>query len=207
MTRGSTLSRISRMNYVYPKISPTRTECTIGLVLARGFATKRTMCIVRTFDFLTKLFGQLEGPPIPGDHWASLMLQGGSLATMSSDDVTQEMTACYDIWVRIDENNWINVCTVNPPIQEHWSIGIWECDKFIYELTHSYMLVIYDQTTKEITSPGFQSMERSACSNWAMSYKESLVLIKREKPSDKQYDTSCEDDIVNVEIEIFEIVH
>lgn len=104
---------------------------------SRRFCNKeKNVYFIRTFDFSTELFGQLEGPPIPGDHWTSLMLRGSTLATMSSDDVTQEMTACYDIWVMIRENNWIKVYTVNPSIPSHWPVGIWEYDKFIFEHTN-----------------------------------------------------------------------
>lgn len=95
-----------------------------------------------------------EGLPIPGDHWVTLILRASSLATMSSKDVTEAMTAFYDIWVNIRENNWIKVYTVNPTIQSHWFIGIWEYDKFIYEQTPSCKVVFYDQTTKQVTSLG-----------------------------------------------------
>ncbi|XP_060182753.1 F-box/kelch-repeat protein At3g17530-like [Lycium barbarum] len=154
--------------------------------MSARFCDKETnVYFIRTFDFSTELFGELEGPPIPGDHWASLMLRGGSLATMSSDDVTHSMTACYDIWVRIRENNWIKVYTVNPAIPDHRPVGIWEYDKFLFELTQSNKLVFYDQTAKQGTNLGFQILELSSGSNWAMGYKESLVPIKKEKPTEK----------------------
>ncbi|WMV34332.1 hypothetical protein MTR67_027717 [Solanum verrucosum] len=140
---------------------------------------------IRTFDFSTELFGDFEGPPIPGEHWVTLFLRGGSIATMSSKDVTQAMTAFYDIWVNIRGNNWIKVYTVNPPITNHLCIGIWEYDKFIYELTPSCKVLFYDQTTKQVTSLGFEFDGIGFGSCWVLSYKESLVPVRKEKPSEK----------------------
>nr|XP_009790964.1 PREDICTED: uncharacterized protein LOC104238337 [Nicotiana sylvestris] len=152
---------------------------------SQRFCKEDNVYFIRTFDFATELFGEMTGPPIPGEHWASLMLRGGSLAAMSCDDVTQAMTANYGIWVRIRENNWIKAYTVNPPIPSHYPIGIWEYDKFIFELTQTCRLVFYDQTVKQVTSLGFHFYDLSCGSNWAISYKESLVPIKNEKPTDK----------------------
>ncbi|KAH0662250.1 hypothetical protein KY290_028217 [Solanum tuberosum] len=98
-----------------------------------------------------------NGPPIPGEHWVTLFLRGGSIATMSSKDVTQAMTAFYDIWY----------------------------DKFIYELTPSCKVLFYDQTTKQVTSLGFEFDGIGFGSCWVLSYKESLVPIRKEKPSEK----------------------
>ncbi|XP_016432857.1 F-box/kelch-repeat protein At3g17530-like [Nicotiana tabacum] len=152
---------------------------------SQRFCKEDNVYFIRTFDLATELFGEMTGPPIPGEHWASLMLRGGSLAAMSCDDVTQAMTANYGIWVRIRENNWIKAYTVNPPIPSHYPIGIWEYDKFIFELTQTCRLVFYDQTVKQVTSLGFHFYDLSCGSNWAISYKESLVPIKNEKPTDK----------------------
>uniref|UniRef100_A0A3Q7GWZ9 F-box associated beta-propeller type 1 domain-containing protein n=1 Tax=Solanum lycopersicum TaxID=4081 RepID=A0A3Q7GWZ9_SOLLC len=140
---------------------------------------------IRTFDFSTDLFGRFEGPPIPGEHWVTLFLRGGSIATMSSKDVTQAMVAFYDIWVNIQGNHWIKVYTVNPPITDHTCIGMWEYDKFIYELTQSCKVLFYDQTSKQVTSLGFDFVDLGFGSCWALSYKESLFPIRKEKPGEK----------------------
>ncbi|XP_075098924.1 F-box/kelch-repeat protein At3g44120-like [Nicotiana tabacum] len=49
---------------------------------SKEICNKDNVYSVRTFDFVTELFGEMTGPPIPGDHWATLMLRGGSLAAV-----------------------------------------------------------------------------------------------------------------------------
>ncbi|XP_019243769.1 PREDICTED: F-box/kelch-repeat protein At3g17530-like isoform X2 [Nicotiana attenuata] len=68
---------------------------------SQRFCNEDNVYFIRTFDFATELFGEMTGPPIPGEHWASLMLRGGSLAAMSCDGVTKAMTANYGIWVGV----------------------------------------------------------------------------------------------------------
>ncbi|KAF3633803.1 hypothetical protein FXO38_25391 [Capsicum annuum] len=47
---------------------------------------------VLSFDCATELFGKISGPPIPGDYnWATLLLLGGSLADMATNDVVVSM--------------------------------------------------------------------------------------------------------------------
>ncbi|KAM3233432.1 putative F-box protein [Capsicum annuum] len=140
---------------------------------------------IKTFDFATELFGEMEPPPIPGDHWGTLMLRGGSLAAMSCSDTSQPMTSIYDIWVRIGANNWIKVFSVNPPISWHFALGVWDYDKFIYELTQTNKMVLYDHSTKKVTSLGFDHFQRLSSSFcWPLYYKESIVPIKRKEPTE-----------------------
>ncbi|XP_070005483.1 probable F-box protein At1g14315 [Nicotiana sylvestris] len=145
---------------------------------------KDNVYCITTFDFVTELFGEMEGPPISGEHWGALMLRGGSLAAMSCDEMAQPQTSCYDIWARIGENNWIKVYTVNPPITWHWPLGIWEYDKFIYEMTQTY-IVYYNHTAKEVTDFGFNFTDIGSGSIWPITYKESLVPINRENPTEQ----------------------
>ncbi|XP_059299085.1 F-box/kelch-repeat protein At3g23880-like [Lycium ferocissimum] len=147
--------------------------------------TKDNVYIISTFDFTTEMFGEMEGPPIPYDHWGALMLRGGSLAAMSCSEMAQPMTSCYDIWATIGENNWIKVVTVNPPITSHWPLGIWEYDKYIYEMTQTYNLVYYDHTTKQVTDFGLNFSNIGSGSVWPISYEESLVPINREIPTEQ----------------------
>ncbi|XP_009789040.1 F-box/kelch-repeat protein At3g06240-like [Nicotiana sylvestris] len=151
--------------------------------------SKENVYGICTFDFATELFGETEPPPIPNDHWATLMLRGGSLAAISCTDVAQPQTLCYDIWARIRENHWIKVFTVNPPITWHWPLGVWEYDKFIYELTETNRMVFYDHTAKQVTNLGFdhfQILSSGFC--WSYYYQESLVPVKRKNPT--QYDNA-----------------
>lgn len=109
-----------------------------------------------------------------------------ALLQLSSGNMAQPQTSCYDIWARIRENNWIKVYTVNPPIPSHWPNGIWEYDKFIYELTETNRMVFYDQTVKQVTNLGFdhfQRLDSGFC--WTTDYKESLIPIKREIPTEQ----------------------
>lgn len=140
---------------------------------------------ITTFDFVTELFEEMEGPPISGEHWGALMLRGGSLAAMSCDEMAQPQTSCYDIWARIGENNWIKVYTVNPPITWHWPLGMWGYDKFIYEMTQTYNNVYYDHTAKKVTDFGFNFTDIGSGSIWPIRYKESLVPINRENPTEQ----------------------
>ncbi|XP_059301907.1 F-box/kelch-repeat protein At3g23880-like [Lycium ferocissimum] len=143
---------------------------------------------VLTFDFATELFGEMPGPPIPGNSWTTLMLRGGSLATMASNEVAKPMIATYDIWQRIRENNWIKVYTLNPPIPWHWPNGMWEYDKYIFELTETYRLVFYDQSAKQATNLGFDFFQRLQSGwAWPLNYKESLfpIPLRSENPTEQ----------------------
>ncbi|KAF3633796.1 putative F-box protein-like [Capsicum annuum] len=124
-------------------------------------------------------------PPIPNDHWGTLMMRGGSLAAMSCVEMAQPFTSCYDIWARIGENKWIKVISVNPPITWHWPLGIWEYDKYIYEMTQTYNLVYYNHTAKQTTDFGLVFTEIGSGSVWPISYYESLVPKNREKSTEE----------------------
>ncbi|XP_049373211.1 F-box/kelch-repeat protein At3g23880-like [Solanum verrucosum] len=141
--------------------------------------------VISTFDFTTELFGQIEGPAIPKNHWGKLMMRGGSLAAMSSNQMSQPETSCYDIWARIGENNWIKIITVNPPIGWHSPLGMWDYDKYIYELNRTYSLAYYDPTVKQITNFGLPFTEIGSGCVYPISYKESLVPINRENPTEE----------------------
>ncbi|MCD7465589.1 hypothetical protein HAX54_001596 [Datura stramonium] len=88
-------------------------------------------------------YDAMEGPPIPNDHWGTLMLRAGSLAAMSCSETAQPFTSCYDVWERIGEKNWIKIVTVNPPITWHWPIGTWEYDKLgsVWPISYKESLV------------------------------------------------------------------
>ncbi|XP_049410434.1 F-box protein At1g11270-like [Solanum stenotomum] len=139
---------------------------------------------IRTFDFATELFGKREPPPFPSDHWGTLMLRCGSIAAISCNDTARAYISFYDIWVTIGEDKWIKVFTINPQIPSHWPQGVWDYDKFIFELTETRSLVFYDHSTKEVTNLGFNHfrlLSSSFC--WFLYYKESIVPVKRKEPT------------------------
>ncbi|MCE3216064.1 hypothetical protein HAX54_004669 [Datura stramonium] len=146
---------------------------------------------VLTFDFATEIFGKMAGPPIPGDCWATLLLRGRSLAAMASNEMAKPMISQYDIWQRIRENNWIKLYTLNPPIPWHWPNGMWEYDKYIFELTETYRLVFYDRTAKQATNLGFDFFQQLKSGfAWPLDYKESLfpILLRTENPTEQDND-------------------
>lgn len=139
---------------------------------------------IRTFDFATELFGQREAPPIPSDHWGNLMLRCDSIAAISSKDTARAYISFYDIWVMVGEDKWIKVFTINPQVPSHWPQGVWDYDKFIFELTETSNLAFYDHSTKQVTNLGFNHFRllgSSFC--WFLYYKESIVPVKRKEPS------------------------
>ncbi|TMW93078.1 hypothetical protein EJD97_012218 [Solanum chilense] len=136
--------------------------------------------VISTFDFTTETFGQMEGPPIPRNHWGTLMMRVGSLAAMSSDQLSESETSCYDVWAMIGENNWIKINTVILPMKCHSPVGMWGYDKYMFELNRAYNLAYYDSTAKQTTNFGLHMTEICSGSVYAISYKESLVPIKRE---------------------------
>ncbi|KAM3375641.1 hypothetical protein P3S68_014355 [Capsicum galapagoense] len=133
----------------------------------------------------------MPGPPIPGDYWATLLLRGVSLAVMASNEMSTPMISHYDIWQRIRENNWIKAYKLNPPIPSHWPCGIWEYDKYIFELLETYTLVFYDQNAKQATNLGFDFFERLRSGwAWPLDYKESLfpIPLRTENPTEQDND-------------------
>ncbi|KAH0658646.1 hypothetical protein KY285_027198 [Solanum tuberosum] len=152
---------------------------------------KENVYSVLAFDFETELFEIMPGPPIPGEYWATLVLRGKSIAAMASKDMSKAMTAEYDIWQRIGENNWIKVYAVNPQIPFHMPNGMWEYDKYVYELTQNYRLMCYDQNAKQATSLGFDFFIRLLSGfAWPLDYKESLfpIPLRTENPTEKDTD-------------------
>ncbi|PHU14542.1 hypothetical protein BC332_15747 [Capsicum chinense] len=152
---------------------------------------KENVYSVLTFNFETELFGKMPGPPIPGDYWATLLLRGVSLAVMASNEMSTPMISHYDIWQRIRENNWIKAYKLNPPIPSHWPCGIWEYDKYNFELLETYTLVFYDQNAKQATNLGFDFFERLRSGwAWPLDYKESLfpIPLRTENPTEQDND-------------------
>lgn len=132
---------------------------------------------IRSFDMSSEQFGEMQGPNIPSEHWGKLTMRGDSLAMLAGDP-GKPMTSIYDVWIMEQEGSWSKVLTVQPHIDAHWPLNMWEDDKMVFEITETSQLVLYDPTTRQVTDLGFQ-LDLSIAGCWVFNYKESLAPIKR----------------------------
>ncbi|XP_069152926.1 F-box/kelch-repeat protein At3g23880-like [Solanum lycopersicum] len=131
--------------------------------------------MILSFDMVCEQFGEMQVPDIPTKHWGTLTLHGGSLVMLTSG---QPMTSIYDVWVMKQEGNWSKVHTIQPHIDAHWPINIWDNNKMVFENMETSQLVLYDPKTRRVTDLGFQ-LDPNIDGCWVFNYKESLVPIKR----------------------------
>ncbi|TMW90965.1 hypothetical protein EJD97_014992 [Solanum chilense] len=136
-------------------------------------------------------FGEMQLPVIPNEHWRKLTLHGDSLAMLASD---KSMTSIYKMK---QKGSWLNVLTVQPPIDPHRLYSIWDTDKIIFKIRLTPQLVLYDPTTSEVADLGID-LDRIGCC--VFNYKKSLALIKSGD------ETQDEDNIIDQIEHFFDII-
>uniref|UniRef100_K4BT36 F-box associated beta-propeller type 3 domain-containing protein n=1 Tax=Solanum lycopersicum TaxID=4081 RepID=K4BT36_SOLLC len=132
---------------------------------------------ILSFDMVSEQFGEMQVPDIKTAHWGALTLHVGSLAMLTSDS-DQPMTSIYDVWVMKQEGNWSKVLTIQPHIDPHWPINIWDNNKMVFEIIETSQLVLYDPKIRRVTDLGFH-LDPNIDGCWVFNYKESLVPIKK----------------------------